>query len=419
MSLTDKALVTAAAALAVPLQAEAAEGPLSLVVMLEIQSHGEPIKDNKKSNFLRALKIHVLSYSVSDREVVGKLRTDMLQNAAASLLPALILPTDTLPRTDSGKINRKELYQQFFEHLQDISSHRILHQSHYAAVYDTYPENALSQILRVLGAVLPVVLDQSEVSKKTFYDVGGDSMLGIEFVWKLKEEIGLVLQVKDLRLTFEEIVFLLCAVSDTTVSKRLKSEIRTPQSASQLSTLQTAKYTFDRTENLPLEFISSVRSPIYRNYETSSCEVSEVPNIDITWEINLEKCIDASPIVAVLKSADALHEIELIYVGSHGGDFICVKRDGSVVWKARFGAYQHVEASAAIGLHDSIPIVIVASFSGSDVDGPRSEDLVSVDTNDGEVWAVNALSGELIWHRTVHGEVYSSLYMIYLCAELI
>lgn len=342
-------------------------------------------------------------FSENNFEIVRALRENMLRTVAPALIPTLILPTNQLSRTDTGKISRKEANKQFVDFFSRNLKESVRESTHIES--RQYSEtsvvisDALAKILNILRNILPMIaFSEYDVTKKTFFEIGGDSMLGIEFIWKLKSELDIILQVRDLRETFEELAARIVSCNaETNPSKRIKTE----RSQIVPGSISSSTFSSHRYANFPFSSVRHIESPI-------CCKIqNDNPEMKIIWQTKLEKCVDAAPLIVVLHTDDS-GDIELVFIGSHGGDFICCRADnGSIIWKAKLGINHHIEASSAIALIDSVPVVVVVSFIGSDIDGARLEEPAqAVDESNGAVWCLHALTGELVWHRLVDGEVF-------------
>lgn len=100
------------------------------------------------------------------------------------------------------------------------------------------------------------------------------------------------------------------------------------------------------------------------------CSVSRLPagsstslTMEMSWKADLEKCIDASPLLVVQPgSAQSARTIWAI-AGSHAGIVVCVDvdREGSVVWRTKVD--DRVEASASLSVRNEL--VYVGTYSGS------------------------------------------------------
>ena len=165
------------------------------------------------------------------------------------------------------------------------------------------------------------------------------------------------------------------------------------------------------------------------------------------------RCVDATPLVVTytfitqekdsdidadsigVKQASAV--VEAVYIGSHGGDLLCIEAfSGNIIWKVQILGLQHFESSPAIttvtldenetGPGDDQcrnvdpPILIACSFYGKDIDGPREQEQEQgeegKDQGEGEdmaignIWALNALNGTLVWNAKTNYEVFYMMY---------
>ena len=126
-------------------------------------------------------------------ESVKELREKLLVELPTVMMPSLILPVVVLPKTDSGKINRRQLQRELVDHIADS-----LKENH--ALDDEDPRTKDSHVidemgvfidlLRLLRVVIPgLSVVVTELPSQTFFTVGGDSMLAIEFIWVCKSVI--------------------------------------------------------------------------------------------------------------------------------------------------------------------------------------------------------------------------------------
>ena len=119
---------------------------------------------------------------------------------------------------------------------------------------------------------------ECDITKKTFFEIGGDSMIGIEFIWKLKSEYGIILQVRDLRETFEELAARIVSCdSEMTLPKRKKTELiqTIPVSTSE------SKFSVHRYTTLPFSSVSYIESPIICKIQNGK------PEMKIIWQIKM------------------------------------------------------------------------------------------------------------------------------------
>jgi acyl-CoA synthetase len=138
----------------------------------------------------------------------------------------------------------------------------------------------------------------------------------------------------------------------------------------------------------------------------------------VKWTTKLIKCVDASPLLiqwtspapAGAASASGASSIDIVVVGSHGGDVVAAHAgSGEQFWTLQLG--EHIEASAAFDPRTGL--LFVASFHGQDVDGFQSHRPVLSDQpldspSLGCLWAIDAVTGQVRWHFSVEGETKSS-----------
>ena len=97
------------------------------------------------------------------------------------------------------------------------------------------------------------------------------------------------------------------------------------------------------------------------------------------WKVPLRKCVDATAVVLNKHSGEIL-----AFIGSHGGDFLCVEiLRGNVQWRANLGATR-VEVKAALSSDNTI---------------------IFVGCYDGRLLALDASNGETMWHWTTDDSI--------------
>lgn len=97
----------------------------------------------------------------------------------------------------------------------------------------------------------------------------------------------------------------------------------------------------------------------------------KVMDIEIMWSQKLARCVDSSPLLIEYGPNSTGETSSRIFIGSHGGDFVSVNAlTGEICWTALLcGGFHHVEGAASAACLGQV--VIVGSFYGADVDGPR------------------------------------------------
>ena len=99
------------------------------------------------------------------------------------------------------------------------------------------------------------------------------------------------------------------------------------------------------TINLITESPSRKRRDHSRNHQEIEPKRIKMSNTSgelcIKWSVDMEKCIDASPILGVQHST--------LFIGSHSGLFMGVNSDsGDILWEQRLGG--RVEGTATVSL---------------------------------------------------------------------
>ena len=94
-------------------------------------------------------------------------------------------------------------------------------------------------------------------------------------------------------------------------------------------------------------------------------------NMKILWSQKLSRCVDSSPLFVEYGPNSAGETTSRIFIGSHGGDFVSVDAlTGEICWTALLGGgVHHIEGAASAACFGQV--IIVGSFYGADVDGPR------------------------------------------------
>lgn len=145
--------------------------------------------------------------------------------------------------------------------------------------------------------------------------------------------------------------------------------------------------------------------------------VGVTSQLAVKWTAKMSKCVDASPLVTVYKPStepDALPSPQYqVIIGSHGGDVISVDgATGETRWTLQLG--EHIEAAAVPSAQGDV--VFLGSYSGQDVDGFRSRRPVQVNSEEdlslGCLWALNALTGAVLWHFCTAGEVKAAVLVL-------
>ncbi|WP_166310137.1 non-ribosomal peptide synthetase [Photorhabdus cinerea] len=113
----------------------------------------------------------------SDENLVKKLRHYLCQHLPPHMIPVAYVVLESLPLMPNGKVDRKALSHS------DSSTYR---HSHYEQ-----PENELEEMLARIWSELLAV---DKVSRNdNFFDLGGQSLLVVRFVFRLQEETGFLL----------------------------------------------------------------------------------------------------------------------------------------------------------------------------------------------------------------------------------
>ncbi len=116
--------------------------------------------------------------------------------------------------------------------------------------------------------------------------------------------------------------------------------------------------------------------PLHSKSEMSNHGSNRKILMDPLWNIPLRACVDATPAVLQRENGEVL-----AFVGSHGGDLVCIDiRTGTVQWTADLGS---TRVEVAVTLSNNNTMVFVGCYDGR---------LISLDTSSGVVnwsWATN------------------------------
>ncbi|TMW67195.1 hypothetical protein Poli38472_012311 [Pythium oligandrum] len=274
-------------------------------------------------------------------------------------------------------------------------------------------------------------LDESDVAVRTWLELGGNSLHATLLSWELEQHLGILIAPSD--------------IVGSSIANLLEMIKKAPPTAKSSS------------KRVPMEFTLSIPphwkrirqesnrgvgnqllwwgrcnqpSSTLRSVFLSSSTASSLKATPL-WDVNLSKCIDASPLV--FAHVSDLSKTLRVVIGSHAGRFVCVDRDGHLVWERQLD--DRIEATASISVkHER---VFVGTYSGKfyalaldtggtvwtytasleNREGPTIKssavvldtlDLVVVGTYAHKLLAFDSRSGALRWTRRVRGSVFAT-----------
>lgn len=273
-----------------------------------------------------------------------------------------------------------------------------------------------------------------------FYALGGNSLLAVEVLWRLRQLFPYNFFLDDLKLSILNLVGKVIdyteyfernsgASSHNTIKRKLMNRNLAQEDmiSKRICTEQKLKVDICCNEWIGRAGTSNLHfSTEYNTYKAVDRNFLSSISMNEKWAHNLMRCIDASPVI-LFKSNENVHQAKtidtkgisrgLIFIGSHGGDFVALDMiSGEVVWRVLLGG-EHIEGSAVCNQDGSK--VFVCSYRGSDVDGrvPQNEEPSQNEyTEDcpkddfqslGTVWAIDTRSGNILWRFRTLGEIKS------------
>jgi tyrocidine synthetase-3 len=117
---------------------------------------------------------------------VRDLKREFRASLPEYMIPAEIVECDEFPATANGKIDSKSLLASYLKSLGD-GIKKTDNESHTSSKPMTYGERA---VLRIWNEVLPA---RKIASNDNFFDVGGNSLLAIRVINRIREEFGYIL----------------------------------------------------------------------------------------------------------------------------------------------------------------------------------------------------------------------------------
>ena len=304
------------------------------------------------------------------------------RGVAAVYVPNLVIKVGdaSLPLTTSGKIERNKLLL-FFESIFRADS--SVHQSPVASLSDDV-DAILSQLAGVLASMS---LSCDGYEAKTFLALGGDSLLAIEFLWKIKQKFQVTL-------TVAEVVT--CAMKDLALAIQTAGHNHLGTAEKRVDTVvgkrKIGSVVMSDAATRDVGAASTqVISRALKSFDTSAAAGS---GLGVSWKFNMQKCVDSSPLVLITDAKS------VVYAGSHSGLIVCLDADsGVILWSNN--VHQHIE-SPLIASADG-KVIYVCSYKKNDVD----QDMAPVSASEklGTIHALHASEGNILWETEVEGEI--------------
>lgn len=346
---------------------------------------------------------------------------------------AVVVSIDSIERLSSGKVDRaalQALYETEMTPIQGIKNQEAFVVPHGGQTHSRAKPFLVTQVVKVLGIRDGDKL--SDWMSRTFQELGGNSLLATLLSWELQQEFGCTIQPDELvsllrvaRLqTFSLNGFINSVIStllnlvvqhSVTLGEIVKSlEGRTMdqshrEAAADCDHVISAANSTERAGAEALErgaspSASPVRKrPKYNQQHTpeadavtkrnvwslsrcnrtstghtfvaslsSTCSATSIAplRVELAWQVDLGKCIDASPLVIRRSIADDSTQTPTttkittwVTIGSHSTEFACVDvaNNGSVIWKRKLD--DRIEASAAMS--ECNETLFVGTYSGA------------------------------------------------------
>ncbi|CAH0474542.1 unnamed protein product [Peronospora belbahrii] len=334
----------------------------------------------------------------------------MGENYGTSHIPheMLMLSTKAVPRLAHGKIDRRAL-ETFVKHfISDCNV--VLPRPRIDSKPASTPNNLVARLLNEILDISPSNDVFDDNLHRTFRDLGGNSLLATLFVHELRIELDeLSFTSRDLlEMTVEDIMSR-CAVSflaqeHSRKMKKGKSLMKSVKPSSIFNTVTTGasgiaddlkrqKKTHHATSEdnvgsyhrsssqqsrlmfvsrcnhssasvnglyLPTCYTSLLSSAKETVLASSSCLSWELRSL---WQVNLDKCIDASPTVVQHRDHKGSVCSTWAIIGSHSAQLVCVDvmKAGQEIWRVTLD--DRIEACAAISVKHEV--VYVGTYAGT------------------------------------------------------
>ncbi|KAF1327328.1 Acyl-activating enzyme 19-like, partial [Globisporangium splendens] len=386
----------------------------------------------------------------------------------------ILVPPSAVTRVPNGKLDKaalETLYHNMIsgEKATENSSMVMGRTTSIASASCSIEEFVRQQISMLLGLWCKTTGEFKEMRTRTFQELGGNSLSASLLSWELQQRFQCSIRPHDLvSSTLGSIVNQIkLAGADGTFGKR-----ETNEELNQRNAITTASHTtaIATSSNEPhskrLKVLDTSRDsqgvPMVRlaiealfrcNQSASWSGRAHIPQIactrsststrslplsvtlELAWQVDLGKCIDASPLVILrgVESTSGGKDQETLstwaVIGSHSSRLVCVDvyDHGRIVWRQQLDG--RIEASAAVSLVSQL--VYVGTYSGSlyalEVETGTMKwqfhaqdaikasvlvidalQLVVCGAYDHKVYGLDAVTGVEKWRLNVNGSVFST-----------
>jgi outer membrane protein assembly factor BamB/acyl carrier protein len=388
------------------------------------------------------------------------LRSKLADKLPAAFVPAVILPVKQIPRTTAGKIDRPQLLKVFSSSVVDgtnetdavkgasaVSSEDVLDVTNIDQAEDSLPSvmfrlfnyikhcfpTSVASVRALLQELVEVISQNSQqyrthvsdmdpkfglITRHNLMALGVDSVTAIELVWRVKQTFGVSVSAVHVR-SFSLLALALeisrLREADSCVpSADTQTETKVGTVAAASSALTPTSVVVDSNVLIQLPPLGQLafhksRWPLdFMGPTGQSLTYTNNPVIQMQlrprWSSKLARCVDSAVLFLQFSpSSDGTESVELILIGSHGGDFHCLRAaDGETMWTTNLR--QHIEGSAVAS--SEADSVFVPSYRGQDVDGLDSSAIPDQHgIMMGSIWKLRLLDGSVMWRCPLPGEV--------------
>lgn len=312
----------------------------------------------------------------------------------SSFVPSLVLITDALPMTTSGKVDRVKLVE-FLVGLFTKNAQSPPPSPNTVDVLKDSKQLDASIKLDLINLYKPILpslsfrtANDSNIYNESFFSLGGDSMTAVEALWKIKKRWNLTIAFDFLNQSID-----LQAITLMTLLEETKSSLSVYEKKKGI------KRSFDWEENkLSRSQDVDDKLKVIKHAMASIDGISSQKNVFAltlkeSWHYLMTKCIDSSPLIIETPS------IAKLIIGDHSGQIIALDAiSGSTLWNINISL--HIENAVAINSNGDI--LYVSAYCGNDVDGFQSrKDLNGL----GHLLAINTLDGSIKWTASMESEI--------------
>ncbi|KAL3658885.1 hypothetical protein V7S43_016028 [Phytophthora oleae] len=339
-----------------------------------------------------------VSPSVTRYSNTRMLNAWIAEHYGTSHIPHEMLRVDTtvVPRFINGKIDRRGLKQFLIDY--DANTSVSLKCSSIDGEASSSTEKLVAQLLK---KILDLPLSCS-IHSQTFNEVGGNSLLVTLFLHELRQVFGTLPLTNQelLGMTIEEVILVLESLpkrhsredptkvptelpnvvfeGNNELKRRRKTHLAPPVSVKQGSLAFLSRYNQSSDVN-------GFHLPTCYTSPTSSGSSFSL-GLRSVWNVDLDKCIDASPLVVQRRDHEGRVCSTWAVVGSHSAQLVCIDvQTGREVWRVTLD--DRIEACAALSV---------------------KHQLVYVGTYAGTFFALNLQSGEVSWRFQAQGTIKTS-----------